>query len=156
MNSENIQNRNTQNISGDTAPSVGVGYLIIKAVTGSGALPVAGATVLVRNYAEGGDADSGDLITSMKTDINGNTERLALPAPSKALSQKPGVIRPYAMYTVDVTADGYGGQQFIGVPIFDGITSVQPVELNSLPANKHYDNFNPYDDSYFESQSPEL
>ena len=128
MNSENIQNRNTQNISGDTAPSVGVGYLIIKAVTGSGALPVAGATVLVRNYAEGGDADSGDLITSMKTDINGNT----------------------------VTADGYGGQQFIGVPIFDGITSVQPVELNPLPANKHYDNFNPYDDSYFESQSPEL
>lgn len=156
MNSENIQNRNTQNISGDTAPSVGVGYLIIKAVTGSGALPVAGATVLVRNYAEEGDADSGDLITSMKTDINGNTERLALPAPSKSLSQKPGVIRPYAMYTVDVTADGYGGQQFIGVPIFDGITSVQPVELNPLPANMYPDQFNPYDDSYFESQSPEL
>ncbi|MBQ7789012.1 MAG: hypothetical protein IJ398_05100 [Clostridia bacterium] len=105
-----------------------VGFLIVSVNTANGALPVEGATVTVY----GGNEAKSDVIYSLKTDESGRTEKVVLSTKSKELSTEPGNIAPFKSYNIEVSAPGYYDNNYINVPIFQGITSLQGVSLIPL------------------------
>lgn len=117
----------------------GTGYLIIRVSTARGAIPLENATVRIRAAAlpeeelrGEGLPHEGRLIAGFLTDRDGLTPRLALPAPPRTASESPGNGIPYALYDIDVLADGYMSNYYQNVPIFDTVTSLQTVELIPL------------------------
>lgn len=104
------------------------GYLIVNVVTARGAIPLAGAAVTIYDN----DTVGKPIIVVLYTDTSGKTERYALPAPSRELTQQPCVIKPYATYMIQVNMDGFYTVTNNNVPIFDGVTSIQPVEMVPL------------------------
>lgn len=112
-----------------------IGFLITNVRTANGALPVEGATVNIFNSsalsADGSNIPPSDtdVIYSMRTNESGITEKVALATKSKELSTEPGNIRPFLSYNIAVSADGFYDTEFINVPIFPGITSIQTVDL---------------------------
>lgn len=105
-----------------------MGYLIVNVSTARGAIPLRDATVTVY-YDEPGSTGVHSVLT---TDMSGKTDKIALPAPERALSESPGNDRPYATYTVVAEKDGYYTVTGTAVPIFAGITSIQPIEMLPL------------------------
>ncbi len=112
--------------------SESIGFLVVEAKTANGALPVEGAKVSVYEYAQGENDKSGALLYSVLTDQDGMTPKLALDAKSKELSMTPGNKNPFTVYNIIVEKEGYYNNSYINAPIFQGITSVQPVELIPL------------------------
>lgn len=108
----------------------GSGFIRVSVSTARGALPVRDARVLI--YGADPANDNTGVLYSLQTDEDGRTEAAALPAPSRALSMQPGSAIPFARYNITVHRDGYGSVQNIGVPVFDGIVSTQPVNLIPL------------------------
>ncbi len=110
-------------------PMTSVGYLIVEAKTAEGALPVAGAVVNVSSTP-----GTGNVRLTVETDISGRTERLALPTVAEELSERPNIKHPYATYDISVIADGYYPFTAKQVPIFNGVTTLQPAMLIALSA----------------------
>lgn len=108
-------------------PSSGSGFLRVIVQTAGGALPVEGASVDIY----GSDRENGNtgLLYSLQTGIDGLTPPVALPAPPRAESLTPGTPTPFARYNVEVHKEGYNRVTNLGVPVFDGIVSSQPVLL---------------------------
>lgn len=104
------------------------GYLTVRAYTAGEALPVEGATVTVR---DGGDGLITEDIVRI-TGRSGQTELIALPAPPAADSQSPSETRPYAIYDLTVTHPRFYPFNATGVPVFSGITSLQPINMVPL------------------------
>ena len=105
-----------------------VGYLIVNVSTARGAIPLEDAAVTV-TYDE---PDNTSVFAVMTTDMSGKSQKIELPAPSRELSEAPGNTKPYATYTVAVEKEGYYSVTNAGVPIFAGVTSIQPVEMIPL------------------------
>ena len=63
---------------------------------------------------------------------------------------------PFATYNVDVQLDGYFPATAQQVPIFDGITSVQPINLIPLPKNGTTDRYDLYSQRVTDSEPPNL
>ena len=135
-----------------------VGYLIIRATTARGAIPLEGAEVNVYAYPPDTGGERGGLVASRVTDRSGNTALIALPAPPRdnSLTPQNGRKPPYFAYTVDVRLDGYTAQQYINVPIFEGITAIQEADLIPLPDNQRPDGRSPDGERFFESSAPDL
>lgn len=106
------------------------GYLIVRVSAAGGSIPLENAVVTVYNA----DADDSDIIASRVTDSSGRTDAIVLDAPERSLSQSPenGGIRPYSVYNVDVIKEGYYDSFNLEVPVFDGITSVLPIDMKAL------------------------
>ena len=109
-----------------------IGFLEVAVKTANGALPIEGARVSIYEYLPSSEGTSGALLYSILTDGDGHTPRLALEAKSKELSMTPGNDSPFSVYNVSVEREGYYSNQYINVPIFQGITAIQPVELIPL------------------------
>lgn len=120
-------NGNPENNSALTA----TGYLSVAVRTAEGAIPIEGALVTVRGEKDG----EGDAIASFLTDGSGLTPRIFLPTAPRERSTSPGFNVPYATYSVDVSSQGYHSNLYTNIPIFDGITSIQTVNLIPLPEN---------------------
>ena len=134
----------------------GMGYLIVRTSTAGGAIPVEGVTVSVRNQAEPGiDSLAGSIRHTLRTDRDGNTPRLPLPAPERSLAYTPGNT-PYTFYDIDVSSPGYYPQQFIRVPIYDTITSIQNAYLIPLPEGSIHSARDPLDAPVDEGVNPML
>jgi hypothetical protein len=103
----------------------GIGYLRLRVFTAGGAFPVENAHAYV-------SSSGGDAVYSLITDVGGLTRTVALPAVPRAQSLSPGSDKPYSTYDIVITKDGYQTVEDINVPIFDGVTSIQPVELVPL------------------------
>ncbi len=105
----------------------GTGYLKIRASSASGAFPVQGAIVLITD-------ENKNTVASLRTDISGLTDTLALTAPPSSLSQAPSnsQLLPYALYSVEISKDGFYPVEDLTVPIFDSITALQNVNLIPL------------------------
>ena len=130
----------------------GMGYLVIRASTATGAIPIEGATVSVR-----GDLPNfSSVIVTLTTERNGLTPKVSLAAPPKENSTSPGRPTPFATYNVDVSLDGYFPTSIQKVPIFDGITSVQPINLIPRPKNGTNDRFDPYSEIISDTEPPNL
>lgn len=104
-------------------PYDGSGGLRVSVRTADGALPIAGARVTV--WAQ----DESEPTATLITDRSGNTEVLALPTPRAAASLSPGSGGAYAVYRLTVESEGYYRQENEGVPIFDGVLSLQNAAL---------------------------
>lgn len=86
-----------------------------------GRLLLAGATVEVLNRGE-----------RYTTDRNGSV-RISLPAPPKSLSLQPNPpARPYSVYDLRVSMNGYAPVTVYGLQVFDGIVSIFSYNLIRL------------------------
>ena len=120
-----------------------IGFLIVQALTANGALPVENATVYVYSYDD--SAKSSQALYTLKTDSFGRTEKVALGALGRELSLTPEVKKPYATYNAVINADGFYESERINIPIFQGIISVQTVDL--IPISEYSDQYSATPDS---------
>ena len=103
------------------------GFIRITVRTAGGAVPVERAVVTVKDGNE-------NLLAVFFTDESGNTPTLKVAAPPKANSETPNSGgAPFFVYNIDTDKAGYGSVRNINVPVFSGVTSVQPVELTPSP-----------------------
>ena len=128
----------------NTAPQAtdSVGYLIVKVSTARGAIPLADAAVTIR----GGEREASGVLFSLRTDRDGQTERVSLPTPPKSASEAPGGAIPYATYSIDVSKDGYLPLSFQNVPVFPSVTSIQPAVM--IPQPEYAGAIPPLDTTY--------
>ena len=122
------------------------GYIIIKASTARGAIPLEDASVSIR----GSSAENSGIIYSLRTNSDGLTKKIALPAPDRSLSESPGNPFPYSLWNVDVFKEGYAPAYFQNVPVYSSITSIQPAILVPIPESFQFV------ERTNESQAPEL
>ena len=107
-----------------------VGYLRLKVTSASGTVPVPDATVYI--YTDPDDESEGRLLFTLVTDVDGLTEAVTLPTPPLSESFSPTYPKPYSTYNIFVTKDGFYPAEGRTVPLFPGITSIQPVNLVPL------------------------
>lgn len=137
----------------DSLGYTGTGYLVVRVSTASGALPLEGATVLVR----GGEEDFSAVIARLSSGEDGLTPKIALLTPPRSLSLSPSQNRkPYANYNVEVYLDGYRTLVAQNVPIFDGVTSIQPAEMIPVPQNGYSPERPPMEQEYTDSAPADL
>ena len=106
------------------------GKLVVRVSAASGAIPVAGATVIVRAAQNGAPVQ---VIGVLKTDESGLTESLSVATPPLSESLTPGGNQPFSEISAEISADGYLTSVNINIPVYPGITSIQPVSLIPLP-----------------------
>lgn len=119
------------NIQGDE-----IGFLIVNVKTANGALPIENAQVTIynstRDTKNNPSSLSSDVLYNLSTDKNGRTQKVALKTKSATLSQSPDEKFPFMSYNISVNADGFYDNNYLNVPIFQGITSLQDVFLIPL------------------------
>ena len=149
---------NFENQTGSNLPDTGQGYLIVHVTTARGSIPLEGAQVNIRRSDTEDTTGRGDVILGVLTDRDGNTPRITLAAPPRASSQAPSSngIRPYSSYHAEVMLEGYFTQNYINIPIFDGITAIQPADMIPLSENQATDSRTPDGERFFESSAPNL
>lgn len=139
--------------------NTGVGQLVFRVTTARGAIPLEGAQITVRPHLPDlNTEDRGQTVAVLYSDRDGKTEPLALPAPPRSDSLTPtdnGVL-PFATYDAEVYLPGYIAPEYTRIPIFDGITSIQTVDLIPLPENGRKDGLTPDDSQFFEGENPDL
>ena len=102
------------------------GIITVIARTAGGALPVENAVVTVKDSNQ-------NILYVVFTDISGKTPPLAVPAPPKANSLSPNEpAPPFYSYNIDTDKAGYVSVRNLSVPVYPGITSIQPVEMLPL------------------------
>ncbi|MCL2462916.1 MAG: hypothetical protein FWF44_09640, partial [Defluviitaleaceae bacterium] len=102
---------------------MGKGYLKVSVTTGSGALPVAGANVTVADA-------QGNILYRLVTDEDGNTGKVEINAPDKAVDLDPDYVGDYyAVCDVKIEAENYDTVIVNGVQIFDTVTTILPVNM---------------------------
>lgn len=108
----------------------GTGYILVNVRAGDESSPVENATVMVTAIVGG----SRLIIAEGRTDSSGTTIKFAVPAPDVELSQSPGAaLRPYNLFDVSVTAEGFFNARSVDVPVFSGITSIQNFSMIPVP-----------------------
>ena len=106
------------------------GTLYARVTAGRGTLPLKGVTVYVRDYL---DAGEGNILYTLKTGDDGLTPSVQLPAPDKSSSLSPGsTALPYSEYVITAVKNGFNTVESVGVPIFDGVVSIQSVDMVPL------------------------
>lgn len=111
-------------------------YGQLKIITRSAkeAYPIPNANVIIEQIDESGHTV---VLKVLKTNSSGITPTVELPAPpSKYSLIKGSDIKPYSYYDIVVSSDGYYKMVYKNVPIFDGIRSIQPVDMIPLPADQ--------------------
>ncbi len=110
------------------------GSLVIHATSGSQAVPVGGATVIIRLSGENG-ADA--QLRVLVTDESGLTVPIRIETPSAAESLSPGGKKPYTEISAEIVAPNYYSTAITGIPIYPGITSIQPVRMIPRPGREN-------------------
>lgn len=106
------------------------GYLTFQVTQDSplfGRLPVKDAKITVSKELGSNYFISRILVS----DSDGKTEKIPLPTVSADLSLSPGNGRTYATYNVSVEAPNFTTEEIYDIPIFEGIISIQPVNLEA-------------------------
>lgn len=98
----------------------GKGFITVNVRTAGGALPVSGAVVTITDT-------KGNAVAVIISDISGSTDVVELPTPSKENSLIPNGGEVSSFYNVDASSDGFYNTVVSGIPIFDGITSIQQI-----------------------------
>lgn len=99
------------------------GYFKAVVRTADGIIPIENARVTVE-----GEGETYQLLT----DRSGVTPTLTLPAPPAGRSSSPAQENPFASYRVTTEKEGYYTQVTERAPVFEGVTSVQPILLIGL------------------------
>lgn len=110
----------------ETSDASGVGYIKAEVTTGSGAVPIENAVVLITKKENGKTY----LLKMLISDESGSTETVALPAPNVSFSETPDPTeKPFADYYISAYADGFYAENDMEVPVFSGVKSIQPIAL---------------------------
>lgn len=111
-------------------PSQGVMRVQVFAADRSFPIPDASVRVFVK--LEDGERE----LFSGVTDEDGIADGINLPAPDSSASfDENSTVAPYAVYSLRVNRQGYAPASFDGIPVFDSVKSIQPVELIPLSMN---------------------
>lgn len=120
---EKIDQRDLSRFLEDT-PQAGV--LKVSATTGRGLVPIEDARVYITKMLDG------DRVIFFKglTDESGAVNDIVLPAPPRTISlDKSGGV-PYSTYDIKIEHPLYESMYIYNVPIFEGIKSIQNVNMN--------------------------
>lgn len=102
--------------------NTGRGSIAFRIYTAREALPVVGAEVVISKIFGGKPY----VFKTAITDVSGQTAPFTLPAPEKSLSLGSGnKIQPFALYDAVISKKGYVVVKITGIPVFDGVNSVQ-------------------------------
>lgn len=102
------------------------GTLRIRTTSASGAIPISGAIARII----GGEEFNRSIVKSLITDNDGITPKAKLPTPRRSYALTPkDEESPFALYDVEITAEGYFTKKIIGVAIFAGINAILPVNM---------------------------
>jgi len=102
-----------------------LGYLKAFVTTARGALPISNAQVIVTRLINGEEL----LEQAVRTDTSGYTPLFTLPAVSAVYSLTPGNPAPFTYYNMYVRAEGFYPVRVREIPLYGGITAVQPIDL---------------------------
>lgn len=103
----------------------GKGEMKVQVFSGREAFPVVSANVVVTKDFKNGIYTYYDLLT----DTSGIVDGLSLVAPDSKMAQENNSFVPYSTYTIKVMHPNYITTVYTNVPVFDGVTSIQPVNL---------------------------
>lgn len=103
------------------------GYLQVDVVSDANNFPITDASISIAKTET-----PEDIVEELKTNSSGQTENVALDAPPAELSLTPSDIRPYAEYTIRITAPGYEPLVITGSQILSDATSIQPARMIPL------------------------
>ena len=104
------------------------GTIKIIVYTAGGALPIQNSVVRIT----GADEENRFIEYALESDIDGITKTIILPSPAKAYSLSPDPQEvPYAVYDIEITADGYYTKRIKNVAVFSGTETLQ--EVNMIP-----------------------
>lgn len=107
------------------------GQLMIEVTSALGLIPVENADIRISFTST-----PEEVLREVRTNENGQTERLELPAPPLALSLEPQEIRPYEEYNIAVTAPGYEPVSVVASELLPDELSVQHIMMNPLEEPK--------------------
>ncbi|MBE6755016.1 MAG: hypothetical protein E7555_00945 [Ruminococcaceae bacterium] len=114
-----------RNVDEFRARNRGEGTMRVQAFSGQQAFPVVNANVVIsKNFTDGTYTFFDDL-----TDTSGIIDNMSLTAPESGVANEDNEILPYSTYTIRVTHPFFRTTVYNNVPVFDGITSIQPVNL---------------------------
>ncbi len=103
----------------------GKGNMRVQVFSGREAFPIVNARVVVtKDFNEGTHTFFDDL-----TDTSGIVENMSLTTPISDTATENNNILPYSTYTVRVTHPYFISTVYTNVPVFNGITSIQPVNM---------------------------
>lgn len=106
------------------------GRLQVAVTTALGAIPLENAEVHI--YGITAEDGTRETLYTLRTDSSGRTQKVLLPTVSESLSESPGNPYPYTAYTVSARKTGYYNVEKTNIPIFEGITSIQPIDMIPL------------------------
>lgn len=98
--------------------------LQVKVTTGRQSIPVNGARVTVSRNG----VSTQKIQKVIQTDRTGSTPVISIPN-----------CGPLSPYTIEVTANGFCSARYSGIPLYNGITAVQHVDLIPLPTGERSD-----------------
>ena len=126
------------------ADMTGTGCIIFQVTTAGGAVPLEDAQVTVREYNPlDAPGEAGDTLAVLFSGGDGKTlttNQIAITVMSNmglkiAMEQAGiGAPLPFALYNAEVVLSGFYRQEYTRIPLFDGVTSIQRVDLVPLPA----------------------
>ena len=100
----------------------GTAELRVLVTTALGALPLENAIVSV----------------STAPDDTGMTPSMILTTPPRSNSLSPGSGPPFAVYTVEISAEGYTPLTALHIAMFSGVPTMLPVALTPLAENQSF------------------
>lgn len=107
------------------AANSGTGRIKVQTFTAQRTLPVSRARVEVCKLF----GDKRYTIAVSRTDASGQIPDVEVPAVPRDLSQAPGSPQPYVSYYISVLHPDFVPVEITDVPVFDGVVSVQRVDL---------------------------
>lgn len=101
------------------------GSLKVQTLTAQGTFPVEGVQVEILKTLPSGIYT----INTQKTDASGLTKPIQLPTLARSQSLTPGVKEPFITYDVRVTHPDFTQVTINDIPIYEGLTTLQPIEM---------------------------
>ena len=120
----------------DNNSTDGTAELRVLVTTALGALPLENAIVSVSTVPD--DTGMRTLLYSVTTDSGGMTPSMILTTPPRSNSLSPGSGPPFAVYTVEISAEGYTTLTALHIAMFSGVPTMLPVALTPLAENQSF------------------
>lgn len=103
------------------------GYLQVDVVSDANNFPIKDANISISKTEE-----PGQTLEEITTNSSGQTENITLEAPPLELSLTPQDLRPYAEYTIHITAPGFEPLVISGTEILADTTAIQAARMIPL------------------------
>lgn len=113
------------------------GRLRVSVISSIGQIPISDASVSISS-----GSSPQNIFMQLSTDISGLTETVELPTPALNYSLEPeSIVKPYAEYTITVTAPGYEPVEVTGSEMLADTTSEQLIRMNPLATTDEEEKF---------------